>query len=81
MIQKTVYFRTQEDLDKFNAIKNKAEWLHEHLKREPVFVMQQDKFMQFSKARQTGSQSMLCGHFQPKGKCLVKGCKYRKGKK
>lgn len=31
MIKKTVYFRTQEDLDKFNAIKNKAEWLHDHL--------------------------------------------------
>lgn len=31
MIKKTVYFRTQEDLDKFDAIKNKAEWLHEHL--------------------------------------------------
>lgn len=31
MIRKTVYFRTQEDLDKFNAIGNKAEWLHEHL--------------------------------------------------
>lgn len=28
MIRKTVYFRTQEDLDKFNALPNKAEWLH-----------------------------------------------------
>lgn len=31
MIKKTVYFRTQIDLDAFNAIKNKTEWLHEHL--------------------------------------------------
>lgn len=31
MIQKTVYFRNQDDLDKFNALPNKAEWLHEHL--------------------------------------------------
>ena len=31
MIKKTVYFRTQEDLDKFNAIDNKAKWLHERL--------------------------------------------------
>lgn len=27
MIRKTVYFRTQDELDKFNAIGNKAEWL------------------------------------------------------
>jgi hypothetical protein len=32
MLKKTVYFRDQEDLNKFNAIANKAEWLHEHLK-------------------------------------------------
>lgn len=31
MIRKTIYFRTQEDLDKFNAISNKAEWLHNRL--------------------------------------------------
>ncbi len=31
MIQKTIYFRTQEDLDLFNEIDNKAGWLHEHL--------------------------------------------------
>lgn len=31
MIKKTVYFRDQDDLDKFNAIKNKAKWLHERL--------------------------------------------------
>jgi hypothetical protein len=31
MLKKTVYFRDQEDLDKFNALPNKAEWLHEHL--------------------------------------------------
>lgn len=31
MLRKTVYFRDQDDLDKFNAIKNKAEWLHDHL--------------------------------------------------
>lgn len=31
MIQKTVYFRTKEDLDLYNALPNKAEWLHEHL--------------------------------------------------
>jgi len=31
MIRKTVYFRSQEDLDKFNALPNKAEWLHDHL--------------------------------------------------
>lgn len=31
LIQKTVYFRTQQDLDAFNAIPNKTEWLHNQL--------------------------------------------------
>jgi len=31
MLKKTVYFRTQEDLDKFNALPNKAEWISERL--------------------------------------------------
>jgi hypothetical protein len=33
-IQKTVYFRTQEDADLFAAIPNKTSWLHDmlHLK-------------------------------------------------
>lgn len=30
LIQKTVYFR-EEDLPRWQAIKNKAKWLHEHL--------------------------------------------------
>lgn len=37
MLKKTVYFRTQEDLDKFNAIKNKAEWLQTQLNPELGF--------------------------------------------
>lgn len=36
MLKKTVYFRTQEDLDKFNALPNKAEWLHEQLALKDV---------------------------------------------
>jgi hypothetical protein len=41
MLRKTVYFRTQEDLDKFNAIGNKAEWLHDKLNADfnPVMVI------------------------------------------
>lgn len=31
MLQKTVYFRTQEDLDLFNALPNKTQWLHSKL--------------------------------------------------
>jgi hypothetical protein len=33
MLKKTVYFRSQQDLDAFNAIKNKAEWLNEMLSK------------------------------------------------
>lgn len=31
MIQKTVYFQTQEDANLFNALSNKAQWLHDKL--------------------------------------------------
>lgn len=44
MIRKTVYFRTQEDLDKFNAIKNKAEWFHGIL--NDSWIMEALKYVQ-----------------------------------
>lgn len=34
MLQKTVYFRTQEDLDLFNALPNKTQWLHDRLNQD-----------------------------------------------
>lgn len=34
MIRKTVYFRDEEDVKKWEAIENKAAWLHEHLNGE-----------------------------------------------
>lgn len=36
MIKHTVYFRTEEDFTKFKELKNKAEWLHQHLNEPPV---------------------------------------------
>lgn len=43
MIKKTVYFRTQEDLDKFNAIPNKAQWLQDKLEDTPNMITQLPK--------------------------------------
>lgn len=42
----TIWIRVK-DLDKWQAIPDKPEFIHNALKREPVFVMQQDKFMEF----------------------------------
>lgn len=46
----TVYIRTG-DLEKWKQLQGKSEFIHNALKREPVFVMQQDKFMEFSKEK------------------------------
>ena len=48
MIQKTVYFRTQEDLDSFNAISNKTEWLHQRLANIPAKGLQQEGIVSYS---------------------------------
>jgi hypothetical protein len=37
MYQKTVYFQTQEDLNRFNAVSNKAQWLHNKLEEDFVW--------------------------------------------
>lgn len=83
--QKTVYFR-EEDLPKWEAISNKAEWLHEHLNtKEPVvnFIQHEPDSLDRDLARsmEIKNISTLCDHFQIKGNCEIKGCKYGRGAK
>lgn len=129
--QKTVYFR-EEDLPKWEAISNKAEWLHEHLNQGSLTYANMDEIFSkvqgdesprvilrtipisvndeqvityrptehgvetlvdgevkmfegqlpddtFGRVRAVGPRS-LCEHYQPKGECNVKDCKYGRGK-
>lgn len=73
-----IYIRN-EDQAKWDAIDNKPEWLHEHLNSNSFMptYKQEGKTVKLK----IPTLAPLCEHFQPKGQCLVKGCKYRKGKK
>lgn len=79
LIQKTVYIR-EEDIDKWNALPNKAAWLHEHLNDSSygkIKPTDAGKIISFnSKGSKTVDIPESCEHFQPKGSCMVKGCKY-----
>ncbi len=82
----------KEDEEKWGAIENKPEWLHEHLndgwKQDAKLS---DKLLKGDVLRERIEPEImiaehpalpkewvgkkLCEHYQPKGKCLVKGCK------
>lgn len=80
LIQKTVYFR-EEDVAAWEAIDNKAEWLHQHLQpfvgTDPILVPPVAKKIP---KESTGKDFCPEGHSSPRqnGKCMVKGCKYAK---
>lgn len=86
--QKTVYFR-EEDLPKWDAIKNKAEWLHQRL-HGIVDDLHEDlkkttSYPEKLDADIEGMHDMVddtfnfckAGHMlDARGKCSTKGCKY-----
>lgn len=67
----TVWIREQ-DYPTWQDIPNKPEWLHEKL-REPSFQRLEQVV---DDGVHIATASNLCEHNQPKGGCLVKGCKY-----
>ncbi len=75
--QKTVYFR-EEDLELWEAVENKAEFLHNALKAEPIVrVMAGEKVRVFAKVNPKYPVCKVHGTpLDSRGKCLQKGCKY-----
>lgn len=87
MIQRTVYFRDEADIKKWNKIQNKAAWLHEKLNENEVEISAEVGLKQ--SLRKTGAMTGIktvnpgmkfCpnGHPIPVGrtKCMGKGCQY-----
>ena len=87
LVQRTVYFRP-EDIELWNAIDNKAQWLHEQLnKNNTSYITKFDPIdVDKIKPKTTGKlvnndiiATLLygkCGHLlDDRGKCLTKGCK------
>lgn len=101
-----IYIR-KEDEEKWGAIENKPEWLHDNLnkhepdvyflspkvaKEHPELVAEFDKLatlvddstetVKVGKLFRTNYEGTdkeeVCEHYQTKGECLVKGCKYNK---
>jgi len=85
----TVYL-SEEDAAKWEAIEDKVEWLHERLNELQLKVVPPVMFpnemkpsMKFVGTEETptaayNSVVSQCLHYQPKGQCMVKGCKYGK---
>lgn len=90
MIQRTVYFR-DEDIEAWNAIENKAEWLHLNLNKGYKVVTNNadgsgkvenvikrvDDIKIPDHVYKAFDKTCKNGHIIGKfGKCLEKGCKY-----
>lgn len=105
MPNRTIYIR-KDDIDKWDAIESKPEWLHEQLNhiegnlysnegiaaigeqfynlgtKSPIF--NGAGFVQIRTNGRSVPETLkqdYCEHYQLKGTCMVKGCKYGKGKK
>lgn len=82
LVQRTVYFRP-EDIELWNAIDNKAQWLHERLQANVYGTPTILKESLTAKTPKPLSRSGMfekptgkCGHtLDSRGKCLTKGCK------
>ena len=86
LVQRTVYFRP-EDIELWNAIDNKAQWLHERLKADvygtpsifkesPTKDTSPSAKMLVGSLRDFNKPTGKCGHtLDSRGKCLTKGCK------
>lgn len=72
--QKTVYFR-EEDLEAWEQIENKAEWLHENLVGKTAYQAEKDKEITVDEVKLGTCKN---GHPLSPGrdKCMGKGCKY-----
>ncbi len=81
----TIWIRN-EDEAKWKAIENKPEWLHCALNPDLAFEGLKDiiaddgvavsKMGKIFRTNFDGTyKEEVCQHYQPKGKCLVKGCK------
>lgn len=75
LVQRTVYFRP-EDIELWNAIDNKAQWLHEKLnKNKTNYIAKPDTKLVNNDIIATLLYGK-CGHLlDDRGKCLTKGCK------
>lgn len=72
-----IYIR-KDDEEKWKAIGNKPEWLHEHLRSNLFGIgVQVNSFSTHSRL-DTGSCPSHGTELGTNGKCLQKGCKYGK---
>lgn len=75
----TQYIR-EDDFEAWNAIENKSEWIHQHLKNELRIIKTPEEAKQATKPIVESKEFKTCknGHAIPSGrsKCTGKGCKY-----
>lgn len=82
MPQVTVYIR-KEDLEKWEAVEKKAEFIHLSLNQKPInSLVERAVDLGVAIEKHTSKKVVkkhaeaLCEHFQVKGYCLQKGCKF-----
>lgn len=75
LVQKTVYFR-KEDVELWENVSNKAQFLHDALTGiPPKNVIRTPRDAQKAVGPIKGKPTKkLCAHGNPKGSCLQKGC-------
>lgn len=68
-----VYIR-KEDEAKWNAIEDIPEWIHRNI-NGTRHGLENGKPVIRNISNGSVARRNLCEHYQPKGKCMVKGCK------
>lgn len=80
MIQVTAYLRDDEDLDKWKAVPNKVQFLHQalqHVQSREAMNRDYDKKIEKVIVKKAKSEYCKNGHpLDSRGRCFGKGCKY-----
>lgn len=81
MAKHTIYIR-EADEAKWQAIEDKPDWIHGNLQGTPIppdtsLMPKRLKHSVIKDFAGNGKQSTkLCEHYQARGQCLIKGCKF-----